>query len=59
MVALERTVVPLVAADEFHLRSETLICSFIVAFGLVKALSNVVSGLLADRFTRKAMLVAG
>jgi MFS family permease len=59
MVGLERTVVPLVASDEFHLRSDTLIFSFIVAFGAVKALSNLVSGVLADRFTRKTMLVAG
>jgi MFS family permease len=59
MVGLERTVVPLVATEEFHLTSGTLIFSFIVAFGVVKALSNVAAGLLADRFTRKAMLVAG
>lgn len=59
MVGLERTIVPLVATEEFHLTSGTLIFSFIVAFGLVKALSNVASGLLADRFTRKAVLVAG
>jgi MFS family permease len=59
MVGLERTVVPLVATQEFHLTSDTLIFSFIVAFGLVKALSNVLSGMLADRFTRKAMLVTG
>lgn len=59
MVGLERTVVPLVATEEFHLTSDTLIFSFIVAFGLVKALSNVASGFLADRFTRKAMLIAG
>src|SRR5262249_31121355 len=59
MVGLERTVVPLVAAEEFHLTSDTLIFSFIVAFGLVKALSNVAAGRLADRFSRKAMLVTG
>lgn len=59
MVGLERTVVPLVATQEFHLTSDTLIFSFIVAFGLVKAVSNVASGMLADRFTRKAMLVSG
>ena len=59
MVGLERTVVPLVATQEFHLTSETLIFSFIVAFGLAKALANVAAGLLADRFSRKTMLVAG
>jgi MFS family permease len=59
MVGLERTVVPLVATEEFHLTSDAVIFSFIVAFGLVKALSNVASGWLADRFTRKTMLVTG
>src|SRR5262245_4550157 len=59
MVGLERTVVPLVATQEFHLTSDTLIFSFIVAFGLVKALANVAAGVLADRFSRKTMLVAG
>lgn len=59
MVGLERTVVPLVATEDFHLTSDTLIFSFIVAFGVVKALSNVASGFLADRFTRKAMLITG
>ena len=59
MVGLERTVVPLVATQEFRLTSDTLIFSFIIAFGLVKAIANVVSGILADRFTRKAMLVSG
>src|SRR5438270_13665818 len=59
MVGLERTVVPLVATQEFHLTSDTLIFSFIVAFGLVKAVSNVASGILADRFTRKNMVGSG
>src|SRR5262249_4179357 len=59
MVGLERTVVPLVATEEFHLTSDTLIFSFIVAFGLVKALANALSGKLADRLTRKATLVSG
>jgi MFS family permease len=59
MVGLERTVLPLIATKEFHLTSEAVIFSFIVAFGLVKALSNAACGILADRFTRKAMLVGG
>jgi MFS family permease len=58
MVGLERTVVPLVAVQEF-LTSDTLMFSFIIAFGIVKALANVTSGKLADRVTRKAMLVGG
>jgi hypothetical protein len=53
MVGLERTVVPLVATQEFGLTSDTLIFSFIVAFGIVKALANIASGMLppANRAT--------
>jgi MFS family permease len=59
MVGLERTVVPLVGTEEFRIGSEVVVFSFIIAFGLIKALLNLVSGLLADRFTRKMVLVAG
>jgi len=59
MVGLERTVVPLVGTEEFHIGSETVVFSFIIAFGMVKAVVNLASGLLADRFTRKTVLVAG
>ena len=52
MVGLERTVVPLVGAHEFHIASATLVTSFIVSFGLVKAFTNLVGGQLADRFGR-------
>jgi MFS family permease len=59
MVGLERTVVPLVGTEEFGIGSEVVVFSFIIAFGLVKALLNLASGLLADRFTRKTVLIAG
>lgn len=59
MVGLERTVVPLIGTNEFGISSATVIFSFIIAFGVVKAFVNLVSGLLADRFTRKGVLVAG
>lgn len=59
MVGLERTVVPLVATDAFGIGSEVVVFSFIIAFGVVKALLNFASGVLADRFTRKAVLIAG
>ena len=59
MVGLERTVVPLVGVTEFHLASATLVTSFIVSFGLVKAFTNLLTGQLADRYGRKALLVAG
>lgn len=59
LVGLERTVVPLVGTDEFRLDSEVVVFSFIIAFGIVKAFANLASGVLADRFTRKAVLVGG
>ncbi len=59
MVGLERTVVPLVGSEEFAVGSEVVIFSFIIAFGVVKAFTNMASGLLADKYTRKKVLIAG
>jgi MFS family permease len=59
MVGLERTVVPLIGAEEFRIASTTIVVAFIVSFGVVKALANLVSGHLADRYGRKRMLVLG
>jgi MFS family permease len=59
MIGLERTVVPLFGAQEFGLVLKTAVFSFIVSFGVVKALSNLASGALADAFDRKRVLVAG
>jgi MFS family permease len=59
MVGLERTVVPLLAKDEFGQASRTVALSFIVAFGIVKALANLFAGGFSDRVGRKRILVAG
>lgn len=59
MVGLERTIIPLIAAEEFGVVSRTLILSFIVSFGIVKALANLIAGALGDRIGRKQLLVAG
>jgi MFS family permease len=59
MVGIERTVVPLIGSEEFGIASTTLVVSFIVSFGLVKALANLVSGQLADAWGRKRVLVLG
>jgi MFS family permease len=59
MVGIERTVVPLIGSEEFGIKSTTLVVSFIVSFGVVKALANLVSGQLADTWGRKRVLVLG
>ena len=59
MVGLERTVVPLVGTQVFGIASDIVIFSFIIAFGVVKAFTNLVSGVLADRYTRKKILILG
>jgi len=59
MVGLERTVVPLIGSEEFRIASTTLVVSFIVSFGVIKALANLVSGHLADVWGRKRVLVIG
>jgi len=59
MVGIERTVVPLIGAEEFRIASTTLIVSFIVSFGVIKAFSNLLSGHLADVWGRKRVLVLG
>ena len=59
MVGLERTVVPLLAEHDFGLASRTVVLSFIVTFGVVKALANLFAGRFSDRIGRKRILVAG
>jgi len=59
MVGLERTVVPLIGSQEFRIASTTIVVSFIVSFGVVKAFANLISGHLADLYGRKHLLVVG
>ena len=55
----ERTVLPLVATRVFGLQAAASALTFIVAFGVVKAITNFAAGTLADRVGRKPLLVAG
>jgi MFS family permease len=59
MVGLERSVLPLIGRENFHLTSNAAVLSFIVAFGLTKALTNLGAGALAQRVGRRRLLIAG
>ena len=59
MVGMERTVLAPLAEQEFHVSARTAVLSFIIAFGVTKALTNYVAGHLADRVGRKRLLIAG
>jgi MFS family permease len=59
MVGLERTILPPLAEHDFHLAARTAVLSFIVVFGVAKALTNYLAGRWSDRFGRKHVLVAG
>jgi MFS family permease len=59
MVGLERTILPALAGERFQLAARSAALSFIVVFGVTKALTNYLAGRLADRGGRKPVLVAG
>ncbi|HEX4902132.1 MAG TPA: MFS transporter [Acidimicrobiales bacterium] len=59
MIGQERTVLPLLADEEFGLTGFTVTLTFIAAFGIVKAATNFFAGTLSDRYGRKPVLVAG
>src|SRR5204863_2797501 len=59
MVALERSVLPLIGKQDFGLSSTSAILAFVVAFGAAKAFTNLAAGGLAERVGRKRLLVIG
>ena len=59
MVGLERSIFPKFAEIEFGVASKSAILSFIIAFGITKALANYFTGRLANRFGRKNLLTFG
>lgn len=59
MVGMERSILPSVAQQVFHLAARTAVLSFVMVFGLTKALTNYFAGQFADRKGRKEVLIAG
>jgi MFS family permease len=59
MVGLERTILPQIAKIEFDIAAKTAILSFIVVFGIVKAIANYFAGTHSNRIGRKNLLVLG
>jgi MFS family permease len=59
MVGMERSILPAMAEEEFHLAARTAVLSFIVVFGVTKALTNYLAGRFSDAWGRKVVLVAG
>jgi MFS family permease len=58
-VGIERVLLPLLAERDFGLASRAAILSFIVTFGLVKAIANLFAGRISEHWGRKKVLVAG
>ncbi|MBL8679400.1 MAG: MFS transporter [Myxococcales bacterium] len=59
MIGMERAILPPIAEREFHLVARTAALSFILVFGVTKALTNYGAGRLSDRVGRKHVLVGG
>src|SRR6266511_270396 len=59
MVGLERSILPAIAEQDFHLAARAAVLSFIVVFGITKALTNYLAGRFSDAVGRKTVLVAG
>ncbi|MES2182211.1 MAG: MFS transporter [Pseudomonadota bacterium] len=59
MVGMERTILPAIAEHEFKVVAHTAILSFIVVFGISKALTNYFAGRFSDVYGRKIILIVG
>ena len=59
MIGMERSILPAIAEQEFHLAARSAVLSFIVVFGVTKALTNYLAGRLSDAVGRKRVLVGG
>lgn len=59
MVGMERTILPEIAETEFNIAARTAILSFIIVFGITKAVANYFAGRLAGTIGRKNILITG
>lgn len=59
MVGMERTILPQLAEEKFNLKVKTAILSFIIIFGVSKAITNYFTGVLADKLGRRNLLIVG
>lgn len=59
MIGLERSILPQIAEVEFQIAAKTALLSFIVVFGITKAITNYFTGALANRFGRRNLLIFG
>jgi MFS family permease len=59
MVGLERSIVPLLAEEEFGITSKTVVVTFVASFALTKAFANLFAGNLSERFSRRRILLVG
>ncbi|HYJ37857.1 MAG TPA: MFS transporter [Chitinophagaceae bacterium] len=59
MVGMERSILPKIADVEFHIAAKTAILSFIVVFGIAKAITNYFTGALVDKIGRRNLLIIG
>ena len=59
MVGLERSTMPLIGQEDFRLSSSATLLSFIAAFGLAKAFTNLGAGAYASRIGRRRLLITG
>ena len=59
MIGIERSIIPELAVSEFNITAKSALLSFIIVFGITKALSNFFTGLYSNRLGRKRLLVLG
>ncbi|PCH62055.1 MAG: MFS transporter [SAR86 cluster bacterium] len=60
-IGMSRVVIPGLAESQFGLGQQSffLLTSFVVVFGIVKALMNLIAGRLSERYGRKKILLLG